>query len=323
MTQGIKKFIKGSVIGNIELLNDLGNYKWEYICKICGHIGTYSVVSLCKKDSLPIEKKNKCICPQIPDKIGGLDVIEKESINNVHIKCDCGNILSDSLVNLRKKYSNKKSCGCKISLNNFNNRIGERHGHIVVTAYLGNKLWEVVCDCGRKETVETRDLRRGVRKYCGLLCNLNPCKTNLRVKKDKVVKSKVVKEKLNNLELKAKKIYRGMINRVNRDHNYSSITVCKDWQDNYNNFINDMGIPLSEEYSIDRIDNNKGYNKENCRWATKKEQIRNRKNTVYITYSNQTLSLPDWCDKFNLSYKHVYAYYHRHGVAKMIAKYFE
>jgi len=70
--------------------------------------------------------------------------------------------------------------------------------------------------------------------------------------------------------------------------------------DGFINFLKDMGPRPSKQYSLDRIDNNKGYCKENCRWATIKEQTRNRKNNVNITFNNETKCISDWANIYNL-----------------------
>lgn len=58
------------------------------------------------------------------------------------------------------------------------------------------------------------------------------------------------------------------------------ITVCKEWQ-SFTNFYRDMGERKDVSITLDRIDNNKGYFKENCRWATKAEQSRNKSNNIF------------------------------------------
>lgn len=70
------------------------------------------------------------------------------------------------------------------------------------------------------------------------------------------------------------------------------ITVCEKWI-NFSGFLEDMG-ERPPETSIDRIDNNKGYSKDNCRWATIGEQARNRRRTKFITWNGKTLCLTDW-----------------------------
>lgn len=55
---------------------------------------------------------------------------------------------------------------------------------------------------------------------------------------------------------------------------YKDITICPEWDD-VTRFVADMGLRPSDQYEIDRIDNNKGYSQENCHWVEKKPQMQN------------------------------------------------
>jgi hypothetical protein len=67
--------------------------------------------------------------------------------------------------------------------------------------------------------------------------------------------------------------------------------------------MNDMGYAPSEKYSLDRIDNNKGYCKENCRWVTFDVQAKNRGSfNILITYNNKTMVLKDWAREYGIEY---------------------
>lgn len=66
-----------------------------------------------------------------------------------------------------------------------------------------------------------------------------------------------------------------------KHYKQKGIEICQEWIDSYDNFFNDMGErPLNT--SLDRIDNDLGYFKDNCRWATAKEQANNSSNCVYF-----------------------------------------
>lgn len=102
-------------------------------------------------------------------------------------------------------------------------------------------------------------------------------------------------------------IWGNMLYRCNTDtsplySNYGGrgIEVCLSWH-NYNAFISDMGLRPSSAHSIDRIDVNGNYCKENCRWATKKQQSRNRTNSQYVHIDGKKLQVDDYCELYSVS----------------------
>lgn len=78
------------------------------------------------------------------------------------------------------------------------------------------------------------------------------------------------------------------------------ITVCKRWQ-KFENFLKDMGIrPVGR--SIGRMDNEKGYSKNNCKWSTVEEQSNNRRNSVFFSAAGRRLTVSQWSKLLGLSY---------------------
>jgi hypothetical protein len=78
------------------------------------------------------------------------------------------------------------------------------------------------------------------------------------------------------------------------------IVVCERWH-NFAEFLKDMGKRPGLEYSIDRINVNGNYEPGNCRWATVKQQQRNRRNNVVLTYAGQTKTIAEWVEITGLS----------------------
>lgn len=113
-------------------------------------------------------------------------------------------------------------------------------------------------------------------------------------------------------ELKVAKIMRQAFNMTrqrcynpsNRDYpQYGGrgITICREWLDDFWNFYRDMG-PRPKGMTLERTDNNGPYSKDNCVWATRAEQVANRRVSRYLTYNGETGSLLFWSRKTGIPY---------------------
>lgn len=88
------------------------------------------------------------------------------------------------------------------------------------------------------------------------------------------------------------------------------INVCNEWNDSFESFYGDIGDP-PEGMTLDRIDNDKGYYKENCRWATRAEQARNNRQNKEITFNGVTKNIDEWAKYVGISANSLYMRFHR------------
>jgi hypothetical protein len=79
------------------------------------------------------------------------------------------------------------------------------------------------------------------------------------------------------------------------------IRVCARWRRDFPAFLADVGRKPSPRHSLDRIDNNRHYEPGNIRWATVREQNRNRRNNVFLTAFGRTQCLTDWAAECRMS----------------------
>ena len=77
------------------------------------------------------------------------------------------------------------------------------------------------------------------------------------------------------------------------------ITVCDRWKKSFLTFVADMG-PKPPGHTIERIDNEKGYGPDNCKWATPRENCRNKRNNVRLTANGKTQVMAAWVDESGL-----------------------
>lgn len=107
---------------------------------------------------------------------------------------------------------------------------------------------------------------------------------------------------------RAYSIWHGMLSRCNNSNekaypNYGGrgIKVCERWK-SFINFVTDMGDP-PPGMSVDRIDNDKGYEPENCRWVDRRTQNRNKRNNRLLTIKGETLPLSVWVERTGIPYQ--------------------
>lgn len=78
------------------------------------------------------------------------------------------------------------------------------------------------------------------------------------------------------------------------------IKICNRWKNSFVNFLEDMG-ERPKNKTLDRINTNGNYNPKNCKWSTPKEQSRNMRNNIIITFKGKTMCASDWAEKFKVT----------------------
>ncbi len=80
------------------------------------------------------------------------------------------------------------------------------------------------------------------------------------------------------------------------------IKVCARWQDSFENFLADMGVKPTSEHSVERRDNDLGYEPDNCCWLLTSRQSENRRSNVYLRVGGETVSSKEAARRVGLSY---------------------
>lgn len=83
------------------------------------------------------------------------------------------------------------------------------------------------------------------------------------------------------------------------------VGMCQEWRHSFERFLEDMGACPGGGYTIERIDVNRGYSKDNCKWATMREQGRNKRNTIRVELGESTVPLLDACEYSGVTYSAV------------------
>jgi len=152
---------------------------------------------------------------------------------------------------------------------------GTRHGYLLCQ-----------CRCGNRRQVRADHIRTGVTRSCGCLM------TESRFGRRRTHGRYGTPEN------------RAWRNMLNRCHNPGSpdyaryggrgIFVCNRWRRSFAAFLADMGERPGPAYSLDRIDNDRGYEPGNVRWATRVQQARNKRTNVVLSHDGQSRTVAEW-----------------------------
>lgn len=183
---------------------------------------------------------------------------------------------------------------------------GDKYGRWVVINDVGminnDHIVYCLCECGIYKNVIFASLKSGVSRSCGCLNRENSSKA-----------SKKHGFGGNGRDIKPSKLYsiwngiKGRCNPNGKNKSYKryrelGIKMCDGWRSDFIKFANDMGDRPSDEYSIDRVNNNGNYscgkcqecirNKwpMNCRWATRKTQQNNISSNVYVNINGEIVN---------------------------------
>lgn len=161
----------------------------------------------------------------------------------------------------------------------------------------GYVIWHCKCDCGNECDVVGRYLTSGGTTSCG--CYRRELKQN----------------QLSTHGGTDTRLYRVFLTMLGRCHNPNAheyenyggrgITVCEGWHsfEHFRTWAIANGYDETAKHgecTLDRIDPNKGYSPENCRWVSMKVQQRNRRNNVLLTYEGETHCVAEWAEKVGL-----------------------
>ncbi len=91
-----------------------------------------------------------------------------------------------------------------------------------------------------------------------------------------------------------------------KNYGARGIEVCPRWQQDFRNFLLDMGKRPSNRHSLDRINVNGPYSPDNCKWSTKIEQARNTRANVFVTIGVSTRCLSEWFEVLGISKSQYY-----------------
>lgn len=178
------------------------------------------------------------------------------------------------------------------------NLVGRKFGNLTVieeapdyVSPLGKRMtqWKCKCDCGNEIVATSRNIKTLHTKSCGCLNHIQiHGMTNARIYKI----WQDVKTRCYYPSHKSHKNYGGR-----------GITMCDEWKDNAKAFIDwSFSHGYSDDLTLDRIDSDKGYSPNNCRWVTMKVQENNRRNNHKLEYNGETHTISEWANIYGVKH---------------------
>jgi hypothetical protein len=179
--------------------------------------------------------------------------------------------------------------------------IGQKFNKLTVIGFeFRNKrwLWKCKCECGGESVAYPNQVIRGKTKSCK--CGRSVTFHNMHLKHGDAGTRlhsiwKDMRKRCNNPKSKSYKYYGG-----------KGIRVCEEW-DNYVNFKQwAMDNGYNDDLTIERIDNNKDYSPQNCKWIPFSEQTSNQTSNIYVEHDGKRMTVGKWCDELNLHRTTIY-----------------
>lgn len=176
---------------------------------------------------------------------------------------------------------------------------GQKFGRLLVKKRLKNHIkpngsslvvYSCECECGSKTKVISADLRYGYTRSCGCL------------RKD-VTTSRSIKHGFSKRGVYNQFYwtFQGILSRCKSHPNYAGRGIKCFWdsfdgfkRDMYKSYLKHIAVHGEKNTTIDRVNNNGGYSKENCRWATYTIQMRNQRKNVLLEFRGETKCITEW-----------------------------
>lgn len=182
--------------------------------------------------------------------------------------------------------------------------VGDKIGKLTLLSYqssrdkhgLSSNAWRCICDCGEIFNKPVSQVNKGISTQCRLCGNKQSGLAQRTSRSDA-----------------SKKVYNAWAGMKTRCYNPNyvlfhryggrGIAVCDEWVDSFGAFLLDMGEPPTKHHSIDRIDNDKGYSKDNCAWSDMVEQANNKSTNAFLELNGKRQTIAEWSAELGIGYE--------------------